>query len=77
MLFLINRAFWGSGGAYPGDRIYGSDDGPLCLAALESGRFVGWTSRVTCLHLSADATESYQQWKREHVSGPDAPGFWG
>lgn len=75
-LLLIHRGFYEECGGYPGDALFGRDDGYLCQMALRMNRFVGFTSYLSCLHLDKDNTPKYQQWKLENLNRPVSRGYW-
>lgn len=76
-LLLIDRNFFENIGGYSQDQLYGSDDGKLCKAAENAGRFVGIASNVHVLHLRQDEEIGYQKWKKEHINTDGACiGYW-
>jgi GT2 family glycosyltransferase len=77
-LLLINRAFYESFGGYPGDCLYGHDDGFLCSKAKQSNKFIGYTTTVKCFHSELDVTEEYRQWKLDNLNDVSCcNGLWG
>lgn len=76
-LFFINTEFYTYSGGYTGRQLYAADDGPLCAAAIKSGRFVGIDESVTIKHLDEDNTIGYANWKLNHIT-KDGPctGYW-
>ena len=77
-LFLIRRKFWENWGGYPGDRLYGNDDGALCKQAVRKGLFVGYTDSVTVEHHNSDSDSGYRDWKVRNLAvSADPAGYWG
>lgn len=76
-LLLLNRQFYESCGGYPGTRLFGNDDGALCKKAKQIGLFIGFTSKVACIHLSEDNQIGYREWKARNVNkAMDHKGHW-
>lgn len=76
-LFLIDREFYESIGGYPGNCLYGHDDGYICSKSQELHRFVGFTTTVACIHSRTDETKEYRRWKRNNISKVNHhSGYW-
>jgi glycosyltransferase involved in cell wall biosynthesis len=76
-LFLIDRPFFEQNGLYYDKQLYGADDGMLCRAAWNTGRFVGIDSSVQVKHLNEDSTEGYVNWKKRNITKDvDQHGHW-
>lgn len=74
-VILIDREFFESINGYSQDQLYGSDDGKLCKAADDQGRFIGIISNVHVIHLRNDNSVEYQKWKNTNM-GEDGIGYW-
>lgn len=67
-LLLINGEFFDEIGGYPGDKLFGHDDGFLCKKSIEMNRFIGFTSDVSCIHHQNDNEPEYAKWKRDNLN---------
>ena len=77
-LLAINIQFFIDNDLYYDERLYGGDDGQLCLAAYKKGLFVGINSNVLARHTNIDHDDGYVQWKLRNVSKViDKYGHWG
>lgn len=75
--FLISRQFYEKVGGYPGDALFGRDDGYLCRRAIELNKFVGFTTNTSCIHLNKDNTDEYKRWKTDNLNRAEArSGHW-
>jgi len=75
-LLLINKKFYDDVGGYPGDCLYGHDDGYICKMAVKSKRFIGYTESVVCIHSNLDCPHDYTQWKLNNVNKKKEQGYW-
>ena len=75
-LFLVSTRLFNHYG-YCEKQLYGSDDGRLCHVAHHDGLFIGITSDVSVIHLNADNSEGYQEWKHRNITKDvDKIGYW-
>lgn len=75
-LFLVSTRLFNRYG-YCEKQLYGSDDGRLCHVAHHDELFIGITSDVSVIHLNADNSEGYQEWKNRNVTKDvDHKGYW-
>jgi len=76
-LFLISKKFFESINGYPGDCIFGHDDGYICSQALKLKKFIGFTTDVSCVHLNNNCTIGYNKWKVKNLNNFEIhKGFW-
>jgi len=75
-MMMVDHAFWRRAGGFGRDRLYGGDDGRLCLQAERLGYFVGFTERVRVRHLNSDSSPGYRRWKARNITGGPAVGYW-
>lgn len=76
-LLLLSCKFYKLIGGYPGDTLYGHDDGFICNKAIEYGHFVGITDIIECVHSNIDNTEEYQNWKLSNINNISTKfGYW-
>jgi len=68
-LIVVNTKFFLNNGMYYDKRLYGGDDGQLCLAAAKSKLFVGINSNLLVKHTNNDSDEQYIKWKARNING--------
>lgn len=67
-LLLLSCQFYNKIGGYPGDVLYGHDDGFICNKAVQMNHFIGITDIISCIHSNIDSDDQYAQWKINNLN---------
>lgn len=76
-LLIIDTNLFETTGLFNGKRIYGADDGHLCVTAHKHNAFIGINTNISVQHINEDSDIDYILWKQRNITKDvDQHGRW-